>query len=388
MVKHTKTHLTMLKNIFPFVISGAIGGLVVLAGLHFNHNADQEIKINQPVSNVSYTGVGGGNIPASFAFAAEKTMPSVVHIRAKESEQTARQRRYNNSPFGDEFFWGFGQPRAQEGTGSGVIISPDGYIVTNNHVVDFADLVEVTLHDERKFKATVVGRDPKSDLAVIKIDEDNLPTIEFGNSDNIKVGEWVLAVGNPFNLNSTVTAGIISAKHRKLDVIPEKDALEAFIQTDAAVNPGNSGGALVDPEGKLIGLNSAIASPTGSYAGYSFAIPVNLLRRIVDDLIQYGNVKKGSLGVMCHDIDDGLIREYNLKVKEGMFVNDVIKGSSAQTAGILPSDVIVAIEGKKIQTFDDLRENIALAKVGQVISVTVNRNGQNKVIPVKLKAGS
>ncbi len=375
----------MLKNIIPFIISGALGGLIVLAGIKYFANEKQDVKLNQPATNVAYSSSLSGSVPASFAFAAEKTMPSVVHIRARESEKTAQQRRYM-SPFGDDFFWGFGQPRAQEGTGSGVIISSDGYIVTNNHVVDFADMVEVTLHDERKFKATVVGRDPKSDLAVIKIDDDNLPAIEYGNSDNIRVGEWVLAVGNPFNLNSTVTAGIISAKHRKLDVIPEKDALEAFIQTDAAVNPGNSGGALVDPEGKLIGLNSAIASPTGSYAGYSFAIPVNLLRRIVDDLIQYGNVKKGTLGVVCNDIDDSLVREFDLKVTEGMFVNDVVKGGSAQVAGIMPADVIIAIEGKKIQTFDDLRENVTLAKVGQTINVTVNRKGATKVIPVKLKS--
>lgn len=375
----------MLKNIIPFVISGILGGIIVLGGTRILQKEKPAEITSKPSATVAYTG-GGGTMPASFAYAAEKTMPSVVHIRAKESQQTANQRMYR-SPFGEDFFWGYGAPRAQEGTGSGVIISPDGYIVTNNHVVDFADYIEVTLHDDRKFKATVVGRDPKSDLAVIKIDEDNLPAIQFGDSDNIKVGEWVLAVGNPFNLNSTVTAGIISAKHRKLDVIPEKDALEAFIQTDAAVNPGNSGGALVDPEGKLVGLNSAIASPTGSYAGYSFAIPVNLLRRIVDDLIQYGNVKKGVLGVLVNDIDEKLISEHRLKVKEGMFVNDVVSGGSAQSAGIQPKDVIVAIEGKKIQNFDDLRENIALAKVGQVINITINRNGQNKVMPVKLKSG-
>lgn len=374
----------MFKNISAFVISGIVGGLIVLGGLHFTQKANTAKEYAEKASNVSLNMPAGGSIPASFAYPAEKAMPSVVHIRATESEQTARKRSYN-SPFGDDFFWG--QPRVQEGTGSGVIISPDGYIVTNNHVIDFADIIEVTLHDERKFKATVVGRDPKSDLAVIKIDEDNLPPIEYGNSDNIKVGEWVLAVGNPFNLNSTVTAGIISAKHRKLDIIPEKDALEAFIQTDAAVNPGNSGGALVDTEGKLIGLNSAIASPTGSYAGYSFAIPVNLLRRIVDDLIQYGNVKKGSLGVECYNIDDALIREYNLKVKDGSFVKDVVNGGAAQLAGILPNDVIVAIEGRKIQNFDDLRENVTLAKVGQVINVTINRQGSTKIIPLKLKAG-
>ncbi|HMG15464.1 MAG TPA: trypsin-like peptidase domain-containing protein, partial [Saprospiraceae bacterium] len=211
------------------------------------------------------------------------------------------------------------------------------------------------------------------------------PAIQYGNSDDIKVGEWVLAVGNPFNLNSTVTAGIISAKHRKLDIIPDEHRLEAYIQTDAAVNPGNSGGALVDTEGKLIGINSAIASPTGTYAGYSFAIPVNLMKRIVDDLIQYKEVQKAALGVQCNDLDASLISELNLKVNSGVFVKDVIKGGSAQSSGILPKDVITAIEGNKISKFDDLRENVALAKIGQIINVTINRGGIIKTIPVKLK---
>ena len=232
---------------------------------------------------------------------------------------------------------------------------------------------------------------PAVSVSLIKIKETELPFLAYGNSDNVKVGEWALAVGNPFNLTSTVTAGIISAKGRNINIFennPQQGLfpIESFIQTDAAVNPGNSGGALVNTDGALIGINTAIASQTGSYAGYSFAIPVNLLRRIVDDLIQYGNVKKGTLGVVCNDIDDSLVREFDLKVTEGMFVNDVVKGGSAQVAGIMPADVIIAIEGKKIQTFDDLRENVTLAKVGQTINVTVNRKGATKVIPVKLKS--
>lgn len=377
----------MIKRIASLFFAGIFGGIVVLGGVKYYDKQHEKINVNVPASRVAYT--TGPISPTSFAYAAEKTMPSVVHIRSIESQESAMQRgrRQFSSPFGDDFFWGFpSQPRAQEGTGSGVIISPDGYIVTNNHVVDFADVIEVTLHDERKFKAKLVGADPTSDLAVIKIEEDNLPAVQYGNSDNIKVGEWVLAVGNPFNLNSTVTAGIISAKHRKLDIIPDDQRLEAFIQTDAAVNPGNSGGALVDTEGKLIGINSAIASPTGTYAGYSFAIPVNLMKRIVDDLIQYKVLKRGALGVVCNDLDDNLISELNLKVREGVFVKDVVKGGSAQTSGIQASDVITAIEGNKINKFDDLRENVALAKVGQVINVTVNRGGIVKVIPVKLKA--
>ncbi len=376
----------MIKKISSFIIAGVIGGLVVLAGNHFMSFKANAENLNLPAHQVSYT--NGTNAPFSFAYAAEKTMSAVVHIRSTESEQAAvqRQKRQFSSPFGNDFFWGFpSQPQIQEGTGSGVIISPDGYIVTNNHVIDFADVIEVTLHDERKFKAKLVGADPTSDLAVLKIEEDNLPAIQYGNSDDIKVGEWVLAVGNPFNLNSTVTAGIISAKHRKLDIIPDEHRLEAYIQTDAAVNPGNSGGALVDTEGKLIGINSAIASPTGTYAGYSFAIPVNLMRRIVDDLIQYKSVKKAALGVKCNDIDDALVNELNLKVNSGVFVKEVIQGGSAQSSGILPKDVITAIEGNKITKFDDLRENVALAKVGQIINITINRGGVVKTIPVKLK---
>jgi len=376
----------MIKKIASFIIAGVFGGLAVLAGTHFFMPKSINENLNVPAHQVSYS--SGTNAPFSFAYAAEKTMSAVVHIRSTESQQSAaqRQRRQFNSPFGNDFFWGYpSQPQAQEGTGSGVIISQDGYIVTNNHVIDFADIIEVTLHDERKFKAKLVGADPTSDLAVIKIEEDNLPAIQYGNSDDIKVGEWVLAVGNPFNLNSTVTAGIISAKHRKLDIIPDEHRLEAYIQTDAAVNPGNSGGALVDTEGKLIGINSAIASPTGTYAGYSFAIPVNLMKRIVDDLIQYKEVQKAALGVQCNDLDASLISELNLKVNSGVFVKDVIKGGSAQSSGILPKDVITAIEGNKISKFDDLRENVALAKIGQIINVTINRGGIIKTIPVKLK---
>lgn len=376
----------MFKKLASLVIAGVFGGLAVLAGTHFFSPKHSTDYLNLPAQKASYT--SGTNTPFSFAYAAEKTMSAVVHIRSTESEQTAiqRQRRQFSSPFGDDFFWGMpSQPRVQEGTGSGVIISPDGYIVTNNHVIDFADNIEVTLHDERKFKAKLVGADPNSDLAVLKIEEDNLPAIQYGNSDEIKVGEWVLAVGNPFNLNSTVTAGIISAKHRKLDLIPEANRLEAYIQTDAAVNPGNSGGALVDTEGKLIGINSAIASPTGTYAGYSFAIPVNLMRRIVDDLIQFKKVQRGALGVMCNDLDESLISELNLKVSSGVLVKDVVKGGSAQSSGIQAKDVITAIEGNKINKFDDLKENVALAKVGQIINVTINRAGVVKTIPVKLK---
>ena len=376
----------MFKGAIANITAGITGGILVLAGSHFMQKKSTESINHSPlVSQVAFRNESAE--PFNFVLAAEKTMPTVVHIRAKESQQKSmtRQRQYT-SPFGEDFFWGIpSRPQQQEVTGSGVIYSGDGYIVTNNHVVDFADYIEVTLHDDRKYKARLVGSDPKSDLAVLKIDEVNLSAAVLGNSDDARVGDWVLAVGNPFNLNSTVTAGIISAKQRNIDIIPGKDALEAFIQTDAAVNPGNSGGALVDVNGKLIGINSAIASPTGTYAGYSFAIPVNLMRRIADDLIQYGTFKKGALGITAMDVDAELAKELKLKVNYGVLVQELVLGGSAASSGLKENDVILAIEGKKIKQFNDLRENIALAKIGQVINVTVNRNGSVRIIPVKLK---
>lgn len=253
--------------------------------------------------------------PSIFTKAADRAMPAVVHIKAIESRQNAIQRQRQTNPFrfffGDDFLTD-DMARPRSGTGSGVIYTADGYILTNNHVVEFADEFDITLHDNREFKARLVGADPSTDMAVLKIDANNLPAIELGNSDDVRVGEWALAVGNPFDLTSTVTAGIISAKSRDINIIRKGAPIESFIQTDAAVNPGNSGGALVDVNGRLIGINSAIATPTGVFAGYSFAIPVNLAKRIADDLVKYGKFKRAYLGVDIATMDSNLANELNI----------------------------------------------------------------------------
>ncbi len=280
-------------------------------------------------------------------------------------------------------------PEIRKGAGSGVIISQDGYILTNNHVVDFADEVNIILNDNKKYKAQIVGRDPSTDLAVVKIDAKNLPTMENADSDKSRVGEWVLAVGNPFEyLTSTVTAGIISAKGRDLDIIPGSKAIEQFIQTDAAINPGNSGGALVDANGRLLGINTAIASETGSYSGYSFAIPINLAIGIAHDIIKNGkDIERTSLGVEVFVLDEGLSKEQGLDIKEGLLVENVGEGSAAQYAGILPNDVLVEIDGKQLKTFNDLKEKIDLAKVGDSVELKVYRKGKYIDVPVRLKKG-
>ncbi len=392
-----------MKHIISLVFAGVIGGLITLGGIQFMKNDQQPTHssdsfaqhVNQPLVNAKPQMA----MPGSFTEAAKRSMPVVVHITASESAATAQKRRqenYNgNDPFGnlfgDGFFFGnpFNGPNggAKKGTGSGVIISNDGYIVTNNHVVGFADEVEVTTYDNRTFKATIIGTDPGTDLAVIKIDEDNLPTLDYANSDLAQVGEWVLAVGNPFDLTSTVTAAIISAKGRDIDIIKGNRSIEAFIQTDAAVNPGNSGGALVDTRGNLLGINTAIATQTGSFAGYSFAIPVNIMRKIVDDIIQYGSYQRAFLGINISAMDSELADELGLSNAQGVFVEGLARGGAAGYAGVLPKDVIVAVNGNNIKSVPELQEMVGRAKVGDTLTLTVKRKGKTKKIPVQLKAG-
>ncbi len=329
------------------------------------------------------------NLPTDFVVAAEKASDAVVHIKALiDPSATTQQRGGGQNPF-EEFFEYFGQvpdqgPRA--GSGSGVIFSRDGYIVTNNHVINGAQDIEVTLSDNRIFSAELIGKDPNTDLAVLKIDETQLPTIELGDSDELKVGEWVLAVGNPFGyLTSTVTAGIVSAKGRNIRLLREKYAIESFIQTDAAVNPGNSGGALVDTDGRLVGINTAIATQSGVFSGYSFAIPVDIVIKIVDDLIEFGEVKRGFLGINIQDLDSERADELGINISQGVYVDSVIDGSSAQYAGVLPQDVITRVDGRKINKVSELQEFVGRSKVGDVLNVTINRKGKMKDIPVKLR---
>jgi Do/DeqQ family serine protease len=345
-----------------------------------------------------------GMMPFDFVDIAQKTTTSVVHITARYGNPNpSNNRRGNRRGGGNELndlfrdFFGdndmfFNQPRQRaEGTGSGVIISEDGYIVTNNHVVADASEVEVILSDKRTYKAEVVGTSSATDLAVIKIKEKGLPRLTFGDSDNLKVGEWVVAVGNPFNLESTVTAGIVSAKGRNLNLLRDKNnrrfaPVESFIQTDAVVNPGNSGGALVNTKGQLIGINTAIASPTGSYAGYSFAVPSNLVKKIVQDLIDFGSVQRGYLGASIVDLDGKLAQEKNIKdISQGVYIADVQEGSAAEEGGLKEGDIVVGVEGKKIKASSELLEEIAKKRPGDKLSLNVKRNGNDKTINVFLK---
>lgn len=381
-----------MKNWIGFIISGVVGGAIVLFGIK---SLDRSVGLETS----SYAQAANHvNVPASknvfnnldFTQAAERAMPSVVHISANESKQNAFQRGQNNNPFrfffGDDFFGSpFGQGLPRKGTGSGVIYTQDGYIVTNNHVIAFADEVFVTTNDNRKYTAEVVGKDPKTDLAVLKIDAYDLPILDFADSDAAKVGEWVLAVGNPFDLNSTVTAGIVSAKGRDIDIIKDQNAIEAFIQTDAAVNPGNSGGALVDDQGRLLGINTAIATKTGSFVGYSFAIPVNMMKGIVEDIIKYGEYKRVSLGVFIQELDSELADEMGLDFSQGVVISELVDGGSAEFSGLLPMDVIQEVNGNKIKSFPELQEQIGRARVGDVLEMRVFRKGSSKLVPVRLR---
>lgn len=348
----------------------------------------------------------GEPVVLDFTKVAAQVMDAVVHIKSTQAAINPNNRNpyegapnpfeefFKNDPFrdffGPRFFYqqpgprNQNQPQVRVGQGSGVIISEDGYIVTNHHVVADADDLEVTLHDNRSYKATVVGTDPTTDLALIQIKEKDLPTLAFVNSDAVKVGEWVLAVGNPFNLTSTVTAGIVSAKGRNINILKEQFAVESFIQTDAAINPGNSGGALVNLQGGLVGINTAIASPTGAYSGYGFAVPANMVSKVVEDLIKYGLIQRGVLGVMIRTVDGNLRKDKNLEVTKGAYVDSLMSNSAAGEAGIKPGDVIVAIGSTEIESSPQLQEVIARHRPGDKLNLKVNRFGKIKEYTVTL----
>ena len=309
-----------------------------------------------------------------FTVAAEKTVNAVVHVKNRVEGQS-------NSIA--QFFYGFeSSQRPQIGTGSGVIISPDGYIVTNNHVIDRATELEVTLNNNKSYKATVIGADAASDIALLKIDvETPLPYLAFGDSDGTKIGEWVLAVGNPFNLTSTVTAGIVSAKARSIS----SNTNQSFIQTDAAVNPGNSGGALVNTNGDLIGINTAITSQTGSYVGYSFAVPSNIANKVVNDLLEFGNVQKGILGISALNRNSPQAIEQGLNEVDGVYISGVEDDSGADEAGLREGDIIKQVGNVRVRKFSQLTGYLSSKRPGDKVSVTVDRNGRNETLTVTLK---
>jgi Do/DeqQ family serine protease len=321
-----------------------------------------------------------------FTRAAELTVNAVVGVRSAQRMQ--QMSATTGDPFFDLFFGYRGQqqaPRSKEGYGSGVIISSDGYIVTNNHVIENADTLQVTLNDKRQFNAVLVGTDPSTDIALLKVEATDLPTISFGASDDLKVGEWVLAVGNPFMLNSTVTAGIVSAKARTLGMQSGKLSIESFIQTDAAVNPGNSGGALVNTAGQLVGINTAIYSQTGNYAGYSFAVPSSIVSKVVTDLRQYGTVQRAVLGISIRDVDADLATAHHLSVSEGIYVEEVSERSAAEVAGMRAGDVVTRINDVTVKTVAQLQEQVARFRPGDKIRVTYLRDGKSQTVEVTLK---
>lgn len=333
------------------------------------------------------TGTNGNCL--DFTYAADKTVHAVVHVKTTSVQNVTSGGTFYDFFFGERNFQE--KPQPVSGFGSGVIISADGYIITNNHVIDEADKVEVTLNNKHTYTAKVIGRDPDSDIAVLKIDESNLQYITYGNSDDIKVGEWVLAVGNPYNLTSTVTAGIVSAKARNLNILSDRNdkrgnyAIESFIQTDAAVNPGNSGGALVNTKGELIGINTAIASPTGSYIGNSFAIPVSIVKKVASDIIEYGKVQRALLGVSIKDIDEDLLRDKKLDKIEGVYVAGIAKDGAAEAAGIKEGDIILSVNNVNVNSTSELQEQISRFRPKDKVDLVIMQDNKRKQISVILR---
>ncbi len=361
-----------------------IGGLIALLLYTLLNDKPQKVIVTESKPSVRYA-----NLPADydsnsidFIYAAEASIHAVVHVKTKSLGGNYSANPLYEFFFGDPYNY---QQRPVVGFGSGVIVSKDGYIVTNNHVIERANEIEVALNDGRTFAAEVSGTDPQTDLALLKIEEEGLPYINMGSSDELKVGEWVLAVGNPYNLTSTVTAGIVSAKARDWPILERNYAINSFIQTDAAVNPGNSGGALVNIKGELVGINTAIASQTGSYAGYSFAIPVEIVKKVVSDLKKYGAVQRAILGVEIRQVDSELAEEEGLDKIEGVYISGVFENGAAKEAGIKAGDVILKIDDTEVNKTSELQEKISRYRPGDEVEILIKRKGQEKIIEASLK---
>ncbi|PLX20134.1 MAG: deoxyribonuclease HsdR [Salinivirgaceae bacterium] len=378
---------------FANLMAGIIGGVLVIivynSYVNKNQDGSQIDKVSysnstnpvrlvdtnsngiqaQPIGAMSYSGA----LENEMVVAAKKTVDAVVHVKTAYLQQYS----YGN-PFLDYFFGDGYHKRSQPvmSSGSGVIISNDGYIITNNHVIERAEKIKVALNDKREFDAELVGTDPGTDIALLKIDEKDLPYLTPGNSDNVNIGEWVLAVGNPFNLTSTVTAGIVSAKARNINLMRENYGIESFIQTDAAVNPGNSGGALVNRKGELIGINTAIASKTGTFTGYSFAVPVNIAMKVAEDLIEYGQVQRAVMGVIIHDLNEDFARENEIETLNGVYIDQINEGGAADKAGIKSGDVVIRIGSVDINNVAQLQEQLSKFRPGDELKITVLRDNK------------
>jgi len=404
-----------IKNFGLTLLTALVGGAMAIGGYKIFEKTvnpmsfDDQQKVYFASNHIAPV-MASSTGDLDFTEAAAIVTPAVVYIRTTYAAADNGQQEQMEQMFGQMFGQRMRPQGPQRASGSGVIISPDGYIVTNNHVVDKADKIEITTNDKHTYLAKVIGTDPNTDLALIKINATNLPIVKLGNSDNARVGEWVLAVGNPFNLTSTVTAGIISAKGRNIGIIGSEDnsdenanpfggrmrqqqqtvpttnkAIESFIQTDAAINPGNSGGALVNTKGELIGINAAIASQTGSYEGYGFAIPVNLAKKVLNDIQKYGSVKRAFVGVTFKELNPDEAEQLKISTTNGLYVEEVVAGGGAEQAGIKQGDIITKVNGKTINEQSDLQETVGRLTPGDKINLTVLRDGNEKNFDVTLK---
>lgn len=370
-----------MKKLFTLVLVSVLGGAITLGTYKAFIEKEQPVIVQQETvqptfipTNLKTTNTNlVGAEHTSFVEAAEKTVDAVVHVK---------NTTISSAPVTiQDLFFGRNTKRAQIGSGSGVIITPDGYIITNNHVIDGAQSLSVTMNNNKTYNAKIIGTDPKTDIALLKIDADeDLPYTTFSNSDEAKIGDWVLAVGNPFNLTSTVTAGIISAKSRDLS----GKNFQSFIQTDAAVNPGNSGGALVNTNGDLIGINTAITSQTGSYIGYSFAVPSNIARKVIEDIMEFGNVQNGILGVTGNSLSSGYAEKFGVDETEGFYIDEVEEKSGAAKAGLKSGDIIKQLDNVAINKFADLSGYLNAKRPNDIVKVTIIRRGQEKIVPVTL----
>lgn len=373
----------MKKGILIAVIAAVAGGLsawIVTKAAGSDQTA-REVVVSSDGGQYRTVNLSLDDYP-DFTYAAESAVDAVVYVKVVSRETT----RNPQSIF--DFFFGYGgtpQERERVGSGSGVIIREDGYIVTNNHVIEGATEIEVTLTNNKTFKAELIGSDPATDVALIKVDAQGLPTIPFGDSDNLRLGEWVLAIGSPYNLRSTVTAGIVSAKGRSIPDNSREFKIESFIQTDAAVNPGNSGGALVDKAGNLVGINTAIVSQTGAYAGYSFAVPVNIVKKIVSDLIDFGSVRRAVLGVTMSPVTQEMADELKLSSLNGVYIVEVLPGSAAEKAGVKEKDVLIRIDSVLVRNASSVQEMVNGFYPGDKAVLTVIRGGKEKELEVTFK---
>ena len=371
--------MKLFLKIFIIASFSAISSIFVYDNYFLKSKIDLNNQKNHSLIPANYK-INTSTIPAEstdFTVAASKTINAVVHVKNTSSSSSSLPSFY-------KYFYDEEELPERIGTGSGVVVSPDGYIITNNHVIENSNEIEITTNDNKSFKASIIGADPDTDIAVLKIDTDKkLPYVFFGNSDATRIGEWVLAVGNPFNLNSTVTAGIISAKSRDLN---KRDGVnESYIQTDAAVNRGNSGGALVNTQGELIGINTAITSVSGGFVGYSFAVPSNVARKVFEDLIEYGDVQKGLLGVRGVALKSSYSRQLNINETEGFYIDEIEEGFGADTAGLTRGDIIKSVDGFKINRFSDLSGYLSSKRPGDKVEVNYVREGKLKTAIVILK---